>query len=75
MIHWLKRFYFLVIGLFLALPLIVVAGVSVNAKQTLAFPPQGFSLSWYGEILPIPNGGRLSSRRWFWQRPPPHWQF
>ncbi|CAN7728448.1 ABC transporter permease [Phyllobacterium sp. LjRoot231] len=55
MIHWLKRFYFLVIGLFLALPLIVVAGVSVNAKQTLAFPPQGFSLSWYGEIFANPE--------------------
>ena len=47
----LKRLFFLAIGLFLALPLIVVAGVSVNEKQTLAFPPQGFSLSWYGEIF------------------------
>ncbi|WP_368856116.1 ABC transporter permease, partial [Klebsiella pneumoniae] len=40
---------------FLALPLIVVAGVSVNAKQTLAFPPQGFSLAWYGEIFLNPE--------------------
>ena len=47
----LKRLFFLAVGLFLALPLIVVAGVSVNEKQTLAFPPQGFSLSWYGEIF------------------------
>ena len=47
----LKRLFFLAIGLFLALPLIVVAGVSVNEKQTLAFPPQGFYLSWYGEIF------------------------
>ncbi|RDL50503.1 Inner membrane ABC transporter permease protein YdcV [Ensifer sp. M14] len=46
-----RKAYFFLIGLFLALPLIVVAGVSVNAKQTLAFPPQGFSLSWYGEIF------------------------
>lgn len=36
-----RKVYFSLIGLFLALPLIVVAGVSVNAKQTLAFPPQG----------------------------------
>ncbi|OOG67706.1 spermidine/putrescine ABC transporter permease [Sinorhizobium sp. A49] len=46
-----RKAYFFLIGLFLALPLIVVAGVSVNAKQTLAFPPQSFSLSWYGEIF------------------------
>ena len=55
MTQWLKRLYFLLIGLFLSLPLIVVAGVSVNAKQTLAFPPQGFSLSWYGEIFTNPE--------------------
>lgn len=48
---FLRRIFFTLIGLFLAAPLIVVAGVSVNAKQTLAFPPQGFSLSWYVEIF------------------------
>ena len=47
----LRRFFIFAVGLFLALPLIVVAGVSINEKQTLAFPPQGFSLSWYGEIF------------------------
>ncbi|HEX2146792.1 MAG TPA: ABC transporter permease [Pseudorhizobium sp.] len=47
----LRRLFFFVVGLFLALPLIVVAGVSINERQTLAFPPQGFSLSWYGEIF------------------------
>ena len=40
-----RRLFFCAVGLFLALPLIVVAGVSINEKQTLAFPPQGFSLS------------------------------
>ena len=48
---FLRRFYFALVGLFLAAPLIVVAGVSINAKQTLAFPPQGFSLSWYADIF------------------------
>jgi len=48
---FLRRFYFVLVGLFLAAPLIVVAGVSVNARQTLAFPPQGFSLAWYVEIF------------------------
>ncbi|MDX3924190.1 MAG: ABC transporter permease [Shinella sp.] len=51
MTTFFRRLYFTLIGLFLALPLIVVAGVSVNERQTLAFPPQGFSLSWYGEIF------------------------
>jgi putative spermidine/putrescine transport system permease protein len=51
----LSKVYFFLIGLFLALPMIVVAGVSVNEKQTLAFPPKGFSLSWYGEIFLNPE--------------------
>ncbi|WEX76733.1 ABC transporter permease [Sinorhizobium numidicum] len=50
-----RKFYFFLIALFLALPLIVVAGVSVNQKQTLAFPPQGLSVSWYGEIFTNPE--------------------
>lgn len=50
-----RKFYFFLIALFLALPLIVVAGVSINEKQTLAFPPQGFSTSWYGEIFLNPE--------------------
>ncbi len=36
---------------FLAAPLIVVAGVSLNERKQLVFPPQGFSLDWYGEIF------------------------
>ena len=52
---FLQRAYLGLIGLFLSLPLIVVAGVSVNEKQTLAFPPQGFSLGWYGEIFANPE--------------------
>jgi putative spermidine/putrescine transport system permease protein len=51
----LQRVYFTLVGLFLSLPLIVVAGVSVNEKQTLAFPPEGFSTSWYGEIFSNPE--------------------
>lgn len=55
MSSFLQRFYFCLVGIFMSLPLIVVAGVSVNEKQTLAFPPQGFSLSWYGEIFTNPE--------------------
>jgi len=51
----LRRAYLALIALFLAGPLIVVAGVSVNAKKTLLFPPLGFSLSWYGDIFTEPD--------------------
>jgi putative spermidine/putrescine transport system permease protein len=52
---WLRRFYFLAVALFLALPLVVVAGVSVNEKQELTFPPVGLSFSWYGQIFADPG--------------------
>lgn len=51
----LTRLYFTLIGIFLAAPIVVVAGVSVNAKQSLNFPPQGFSLSWYSAIFTDPG--------------------
>ncbi|WP_377290483.1 ABC transporter permease [Rhizobium sp. SG2393] len=50
-----RKLFFGAIGLFLALPIIVVAGVSVNQKQSLTFPPQGFSLGWYGQIFTDPE--------------------
>lgn len=43
--------YFALVAIFLVAPLVVVIGVSFNEKQTLAFPPQGFSLSWYSQIF------------------------
>jgi putative spermidine/putrescine transport system permease protein len=55
---FLRRLYFTVIALFLAAPLIVVLGVSVNEKQDLAFPPVGFSLAWYGQIFTDPEWRR-----------------
>ena len=50
----LRRIVFLLVALFMAGPLIVVAGVSVNEQQSLTFPPEGFSLSWYGQIFADP---------------------
>lgn len=47
----LRAVLFSLVAIFLAAPLIVVAGVSVNEKQALTFPPQGFSLAWYGQIF------------------------
>ncbi|TKT77454.1 ABC transporter permease [Aquamicrobium sp. LC103] len=51
----LKGTAFLVVALFLIGPLVVVAGVSINEKQALTFPPQGFSLAWYGQIFTDPG--------------------
>ena len=42
---------FLALGIFLAAPFVVVAGVSVNEAKTLKFPPQGLSFAWYADIL------------------------
>ncbi len=45
------RFFLFLVALFLAGPLVVIAGVSVNEKRSLTFPPEGFSLHWYAQIL------------------------
>jgi putative spermidine/putrescine transport system permease protein len=45
------RLWMAAVAVFLALPLVVVAGVSVNERQSLTFPPQGFSTAWYTQIL------------------------
>ncbi|MCR9122351.1 MAG: ABC transporter permease [Phyllobacteriaceae bacterium] len=51
----LQHLFLGLVGLFLAMPLIVVAGVSVNEKKSLTFPPDGFSLAWYGELFTDPG--------------------
>lgn len=53
--RWGGWLLFAVVALFLAGPILVVAGVSVNAEKTLQFPPEGFSLGWYGEIVTDPG--------------------
>jgi putative spermidine/putrescine transport system permease protein len=47
----LKKIYVSIILTFLAAPLVVIAGVSVNSPKRLLFPPEGFSLKWYGELF------------------------
>jgi putative spermidine/putrescine transport system permease protein len=49
------RLFFAAAALFLAAPIVVVAGVSVNAEKSLIFPPQGFSLAWYSAIVADPG--------------------
>ncbi|MEO1104335.1 MAG: ABC transporter permease, partial [Pseudomonadota bacterium] len=38
-------------ALFLLAPLAVVVTVSFSESQFIAFPPDGYSLRWYGEAL------------------------
>lgn len=47
----LRNLFLAAVALFLCAPLIVVVGVSLNAKKRLFFPPEGLSLRWYGDML------------------------
>ena len=47
----LPRAYVAAVVLFLSAPLIVVVGVSLNARKQLLFPPDGTSLRWYAELF------------------------
>ncbi len=40
---------------FLVLPLAVIVGSSLTATSFLAFPPQGVTLAWYGQMLADPS--------------------
>jgi putative spermidine/putrescine transport system permease protein len=50
-----RNLFMALVVLFLAAPLIVVAGVSLNAEKQLIFPPQGLSLAWYLELFLQPD--------------------
>jgi putative spermidine/putrescine transport system permease protein len=41
--------------LFIAAPLLVTMALSVSETQFVAFPPKGFTLSWYGQVLHDPD--------------------
>ena len=47
----LRRGFIVAVMIFLAAPLVVVAGVSVNQPKRLLFPPDGFSFRWYVELF------------------------
>jgi putative spermidine/putrescine transport system permease protein len=46
-----RNLFMALVVLFMAAPLIVVAGVSLNAQRQLLFPPRGLSLRWYAELF------------------------
>jgi len=47
----LRQIFLALVMLFLLSPIVVVGGVSLNAKKALYFPPQGISLAWYVELF------------------------
>lgn len=49
------RLFFAIVALFLAAPVAIIAGVSLNAQQSLVFPPVGLSLRWYAAIFTDPG--------------------
>ena len=51
-----RRLFLGFVTVFLTAPLVVVAGVSLNARKQLVFPPQGLSGRWYVELV--------TSREW-----------
>lgn len=48
---WLWRLLIVLLYLFLLGPLIVIVIVSFNADAYLSFPPEQWSLRWYGDLL------------------------
>jgi putative spermidine/putrescine transport system permease protein len=47
----LRHLFLTLVLTFLLAPIVVVGGVSLNAKKSLYFPPQGVSLAWYAELF------------------------
>jgi putative spermidine/putrescine transport system permease protein len=46
-----RNLFIATVLLFMAAPLLVVAGVSLNVERQLLFPPRGISFAWYGELF------------------------
>lgn len=55
MSYLLRNAFISSVLLFLASPLVVVAGVSVNSSKSLIFPPQSFSMQWYKDLFVLPE--------------------
>jgi putative spermidine/putrescine transport system permease protein len=47
----LRRITFTLLALILLAPFVVIAGVSVNARKALTFPPEGFNPGWYADLF------------------------
>ena len=51
MTRWGKLVFLVAMFGMLAAPLLIVAGVSLNAKKFMFFPPKGLSLQWYPAVF------------------------
>jgi putative spermidine/putrescine transport system permease protein len=51
MVTLCKRIFIVATFVVLSAPLFIVAGVSLNAKKLMFFPPRGLSLKWYPEVF------------------------
>ncbi len=51
---WVRRLFFGLVAAYLLAPIVVILGVSLNARKVLFFPPQGVSLQWYAEFFQDP---------------------
>lgn len=51
MSNFARYVFITLVLLFLAAPLIVILGVSLNEPKRLLFPPEGLSLQWYVELF------------------------
>ena len=63
MMQLIGRVYLLLFALFLVGPIVVIGGVSLNAKQKMSFPPDGVGIGWFVEIFANPewSGALLNS--------------
>lgn len=54
-IRWALRAFVALIVLFLLAPILIVIPISFSSAKYLTFPPPGFSLQWYAEIVDRPE--------------------
>jgi putative spermidine/putrescine transport system permease protein len=54
-LQWLWRVCALLVAVVLLAPILIVIPMSFTASSTLAFPPEGFSLRWYEELVTLPQ--------------------
>lgn len=50
----LRQFFLICLAVFLAAPLVIVAGVSLNSTAQMTFPPQHLSIRWYQQFMADP---------------------
>ncbi|MEH6776130.1 MAG: ABC transporter permease, partial [Cereibacter changlensis] len=51
LISLLARAYVMAVFAFIFIPLLIIVVISFSADSYLSFPPSGWSLKWYGEVL------------------------